>query len=131
MLSSGAMVDASHFRRTARQPVELSVRFRRDADDAALEHTGKLLDLGLGGAQVRCARPPAAGTRVVLTLTAPSAWDPLELAAEVRWVEGDRDGVFGVAFDRLGRAQAAALYELLSVSRFAAESSASGEERRK
>ncbi len=114
------MSDGAHFRRTARQPVELSVRFSRDADDAALEHAGKLLDLGLGGAQVRGARPPAVGARVRLTLTAPTAWDPLVLTAEVRWVEPVSDGAsFGVAFERLSSAQAAALYELLSVSRFA------------
>lgn len=114
------MSDGAHFRRTARRPVELAVRFRRDAEDAALEHTAKLLDLGLGGAQVRCERPPPVGVRVRLTLTAPTAWDPLELACEVRWVEEGPEGAsFGVAFDPLTRAQASALYELLSVSRFA------------
>lgn len=110
------MPEGSHFRRTARQPVELTVRFRRDADDAALEHSGTLLDLGLGGAQVQGDRALAVGARLRVTLIAPSAWDPLELPAEVRWVEGAR---FGLAFERLSRAQAAALYELLSVTRFA------------
>lgn len=114
------MSDGSHFRRTARQPVELSVRFRRDADDAALVCSATLLDLGLGGAQLRCERPPEVGARVRLTLTAPTAWDPLELACEVRWVEDGEEGpAFGVAFDALTRAQASALYELLAVSRFA------------
>lgn len=114
------MSDGAHFRRTARQPVELSVRFRRDADDAAIDYSAKLLDLGLGGAQVRSDRPPPLGSRVRLTLTAPTAWDPLELAAEVRWVdEGEEGPTFGVAFDALTRAQASALYELLAVSRFA------------
>lgn len=110
------MPEGSHFRRTAREPVELTVRFRRDADDAALEHSGTLLDLGLGGAQVQGERALGVGTRVRITLIAPSAWDPLELPAEVRWAEGVR---FGLAFERLSRAQAAALYELLSVTRFA------------
>jgi hypothetical protein len=96
--------------------VELSVRFRRDADDAALEHRGTLLDLGLGGAQVRSSRSPDVGARMRITLTAPSAWDPLDLPAEVRWADAES---FGVAFERLSRAEAAALYELLSVSRFA------------
>lgn len=110
------MPDGSHFRRTARQAVELSVRFRRDAEDAAFEHSGTLLDLGLGGAQVRSTRAPDVGARVRITLIAPSAWDPLDLPAEVRWA--DREA-FGVAFERLSRPEAAALYELLSVSRFA------------
>lgn len=113
------MPDGAHFRRTARQPVELSVRFSRDAEGAALEHAGTLLDLGLGGAQVRCARPPAVGTRLRLTLAAPTAWDPLELSGEVRWVEGGEPASFGMAFERLSPAEAAALYELLSISGFA------------
>lgn len=110
------MPEGSHFRRTARRPVELAVRFRRDADDAALEHSGTLLDLGLGGAQVRSTRAPDVGVRVRITLIAPSAWDPLDLPAEVRWADAE---AFGVAFERLSRAEAAALYQLLSVSRFA------------
>ncbi|MCZ7683531.1 MAG: PilZ domain-containing protein [Sandaracinaceae bacterium] len=114
------MSDGAHFRRTARQPVELSVRFRRDADDAALVWSAKLLDLGLGGAQLRCERPPEVGARVRLTLAAPTAWDPLELGGEVRWVEEAAEGpAFGLAFDALTPAQASALYELLAVSRFA------------
>jgi hypothetical protein len=110
------MPEGSHFRRTARRPVELAVRFRRDAEGAALEHVGTLLDLGLGGAQVRSGRAPDVGARVRITLIAPSAWDPLDLPAEVRWADAK---AFGVAFERLSRAEAAALYELLSVSRFA------------
>ena len=51
-----------------------------------------------------------------LVLSAPSAWDPLDLPAVVRWVE---DTTFGVAFGELSRAQASALYELLAASRFA------------
>lgn len=110
------MPEGSHFRRTARQPIELAVRFRRDAEDAALEHSGTLLDLGLGGAQVRSERTPDVGTRLRFTLVAPSAWDPLELSAEVRWTDG---ATFGVAFGRLSRAEAAALYRLMAASRFA------------
>jgi hypothetical protein len=124
------MPEGAHFRRTARQPVELSVRFSRDPDDAALERSGKLLDLGLGGAQVRCARPPVVGSRVRLTLAAPTAWDPLELAGEVRWVEPSDDGAaFGLAFERLSSAQAAALHELLSISGFADDEIGRGERR--
>lgn len=120
MLSSRAMAEGSHFRRTARQPLELTVRFRRDAADAPLEHSGQLVDLGLGGAQLRSDHPPEVGSPVRVVLRAPSAWDPLDLPAEVRWVERAEEGpVFGVSFVRLTEAQAAALYELLSVSRFA------------
>lgn len=92
------------------------MRYRRDADGVALEHSGKLLDLGLGGAQIRAERPPAVGTKLRVTLSAPTAWDPLDLPAQVRWADGQ---AFGVAFERLTAAQASALYELLVVSRFA------------
>jgi hypothetical protein len=112
------MGEDPHFRRTARQPVELRVTFRRDADGAPLEQSGRLVDLGLGGAQVRCERTPPVGARLRLTLTSPSAWDPLDLPAEVRWVD-DGARTFGLAFDALGRAEATALYELLSVTHFA------------
>jgi hypothetical protein len=112
------MGEDPHFRRTSREPVELTVRYRRDADDARLQQSGRLVDLGMGGAQVRCERPPTVGERIRLSLSAPSAWDPLDLPAEVRWVD-DTEGTFGLAFDPLARSQASALYELLSVSRFA------------
>jgi len=112
------MGEDPHFRRTARRPIELSVSYRRDRDDARLEQTGRLIDLGLGGAQIRCGRPPSLSTALIITLTAPSAWDPLDLPATVRWVNGP-EKTFGIAFEAISRAQASALYELLQVSRFA------------
>ena len=118
------MVDDPHFRRTARQPLELRVRFRRDARDASLEQSGRLIDLGLGGAQIACERPPMVKTRLRVELSAPTAWDPLDLEAEVRWVD-DAQGTFGVAFDSLSSAEATAMYQLLSVSRFSREGTAS------
>lgn len=107
------MVERNHFRRTARRPVELTVRYRREVE--TLEHRGRLLDLGLGGAQVRCEQAPEVGARLHIVLGSPSSWDPLDLPADVRWVDGD---VFGVAFERLSPSQAAALHELLAVSAF-------------
>ncbi|MCA9604455.1 MAG: PilZ domain-containing protein [Myxococcales bacterium] len=112
------MPEDPHFRRTARQPIELSVRYRRDSEGAPYVKAGKLVDLGLGGAQIRCERPPPIDTALRLVLTAPSAWDPLDLPAVVRWVNAEEE-TFGVAFERLSRAQAAALYDLLRASRFA------------
>lgn len=114
------MPEDPHFRRTARQPIELSVRYRRDSEGAPFEQAGKLVDLGLGGAQIKCERCPAVGTALRMVLTSPSAWDPLDLPAIVRWVNAG-DQTFGVAFERLSRAQAAALYDLLRASRFAEE----------
>lgn len=115
------MSDA-HFRRSARSPIELRVCFRRDEPGAALEKAGRIADLGMGGAFVQADRPPPVGTGLVVTLQSPTAWDPLELPAEVRWVS--EDGLaglgrgFGVKFGALAPSQAAALYELLSSSGF-------------
>ena len=111
----------SHFRRTARRAIELAVRFQRDAKGAALEQSGKLVDLGLGGAQVSCERPPARGTRVRLRFTSPSAWDPLELEGDVRWLD-EASGLFGVAFEALSPSEAAALSELLEAHDFSERS---------
>ena len=112
------MPDDAHFRKTARQPIELRVEYRRDAEDAPLQKSGRLVDLGLGGAQIRSDRPPPLDAALRIILISPSAWDPLDLPADVRWVDDDKS-TFGVAFDRLSRSQAAALYELLQVSQFA------------
>lgn len=115
------MSDA-HFRRSRRTPIELRVCFRRDEPGAALEKAGLIADLGMGGAFVQADRPPPVGAGVVVTLQSPTAWDPLELPAEVRWVS-DEGGAglgrgFGVAFRALAPSQATALYELLSSSGF-------------
>lgn len=115
------MGEDPHFRRTARQPLELGVRFRRDAANAPFERSGQLIDLGMGGAQIRHSRPPPRGARLRVQLTAPSAWDPLDLTAEVKWAEGD---AFGVQFEPLSPSEATAMYELLAATRFARESKA-------
>ncbi|MGE0788561.1 MAG: PilZ domain-containing protein [Sandaracinaceae bacterium] len=112
------MADEQHFRRTARQPIELSVQFRRDEPSAQLEMSGRLVDLGLGGVQIACRRAPPIGQALRVLLVAPSAWDPLELPGTVRWVD-DVKQTFGVEFEALRPSQASALYELLAVSRFA------------
>jgi hypothetical protein len=93
----------------------------RAFDDAPLEREGRLADLGLGGAQIRADHPPPMDVRLRITLSAPSAWDPLDLPAVVRWVDdlAVEGPVFGVAFTELSESQAEALYQLLSVSRFA------------
>jgi Tfp pilus assembly protein PilZ len=120
---------SEHFRRSARAAIELRVCFRRDEPGSALEKAGLIADLGMGGAFVQSERPPAIGTPIVLTLQAPTAWDPLELPAEVRWVSGEGEAAapaglgrgFGLKFRSLAPTQAAALYELLSSAGFAEE----------
>ncbi|MFK7984601.1 MAG: PilZ domain-containing protein [Sandaracinaceae bacterium] len=113
------MGDDPHFRRTARRPLELTVRFRKDAPDAPLETHGRLVDLGIGGAQIACERLPLAETQLRVELTAPTAWEPLDLRAIVRWVD-TAASTFGVAFPTLKGNEATALYQLVAMNRFEA-----------
>ncbi|GAB4198105.1 MAG: hypothetical protein OHK0013_06850 [Sandaracinaceae bacterium] len=99
-----------HFRRSARNAVDLRVSFRLDANDAELRKEGRVSDLGMGGIFVSCATPPPAGTAVRLFFSLPSAWDPVELSAIVRWVSATG---FGAEFRGLGAREAEALHELV------------------
>lgn len=115
------MAEDRHFRRTARQPIDLSVQFRKDDEGARLELSGQLVDFGLGGVQIRCERPPPEGERLRIVLVSPSAWDPLDLPGQVRWVDREQR-TFGVEFNGLSATDASALYELLAVTKFEGES---------
>ena len=86
-----------------------------------MEHIGRTSDIGMAGLFVEAERPPEAGTALVLAISAPSAWEPLALPAEVRWVsEGDdtHPRGFGARFSELAAHEAAALYELLTASQY-------------
>lgn len=78
---------------------------------------GSLVDVGLGGARISCLRPPPVGTRLRVALTPPTAWEPLEVPAEVRWVDGERQPGFGIAFGALTSTEANALHALLDLPR--------------
>lgn len=113
--------DEAHHRRARRQPVAAEVRVRRNHPGATLEHVGRTSDLGLGGAFIECETILPVGTPVRLTVTTPTAWEPLEIAGEVRWVvDSSEDGAtgFGVRFASLGGPEATALYELINHSAF-------------
>lgn len=109
------MANDAHFRSGPRAPVELRASFRRDAPGAVLEKGGRVSDLSVGGAFVECGDPPSEGTHLYLTFSAPTAWDPLELPAEVRW---RKPGGFGVRFRALTAAQAQALHALVAAVPF-------------
>jgi hypothetical protein len=116
MLSSApAMSDDEHFRKGARAPVELRASFRRDAPGAVLEKGGRVSDLSIGGAFVEASDPPMEGARLWLTFSTPTAWDPLELPAEVRW---RKPSGFGVQFSALTPTQAQALHALVQQTMF-------------
>lgn len=70
-------------------------------------------NIGLGGAFVLVESPPPIGTRVIVYLAAATAWEPLEITAEVRWVRLDPPVGMGVRFVDLTPAQLGALHDLL------------------
>jgi hypothetical protein len=75
-----------------------------------------LLDLGMGGARVRCSGAFTEGSLAELTLSAPSLWEPLELATRVAWVRDELEGrvVMGLHFQPNSGLQLLVLAELLT-----------------
>lgn len=104
-----------HFRRTGRRALDVQVRFRVGS---ALEQRGELVDLGVGGAHIQTTEPPRLDARVRVQLSAPTAWDPLDLTGVVRWArmrpDDEGEAGFGVEFDGVEPAQARVLHELLA-----------------
>jgi Tfp pilus assembly protein PilZ len=97
----------------------LPVRFRRDRSGATLEHAGVTHDVSIAGAFIETDSPLPVGERVRIFLASPSAWEPLEVRAEVRWVKDGDDGEpsgLGVCFDALSAEDAGALYALIHAS---------------
>jgi Tfp pilus assembly protein PilZ len=97
----------------------LEVRYQQDG--ATLVHQGRTSDLGLGGAFVESSTSPPIGTRLVVSVVTPTAWERLAIEAEVRWVHDGSDGEpagFGVRFGTLSGPIATALYELINHSAF-------------
>lgn len=85
------------------------------------EHSATVLDLGLEGAGVEGTEPFTVGERVVLRVTAPNLWDPLEVPAEVRWSvsPGPSGGVrVGLRFHADSGRTLRALAELLATTHF-------------
>lgn len=117
-----SMGDRPHFRRSRRQPVSIRVRFRRDAPGASLEREGTLIDLSVQGAFVGTTHPMAKGSQVRMVFSSPTAWEPLEVGATVRWLSdgtGSDPVGFGVRFESLSPHEATALYELVHASAYA------------
>ena len=110
-----------HFRKASRQQMALKVRFRRADGRGALEEAATTSDFGIGGVFVETARLLEPGTQVHITLTAPTAWDPLELGGIVRWISNGEHGRpqgMGVEFRQLTQVQSTALYALINASGF-------------
>lgn len=107
----------AHFRKAARAAVDLKARFRRDGARFTLERSARMSDLSVGGAFLHDSALEV-GARLVIWVTAPSAWEPLELLAEVRWT---RDEGVGVAFRSVNKTQATALRALVDAVGYARE----------
>lgn len=108
----------SHFRRTERAPIVLRAELRRGRD-AALVKPGEVSDLSVGGAYIVTSASARMGEEMWIRFVAPTAWEPLELRGEVRWVE---PGGFGVAFaGELSEAELRAVRALVEMAGFSAE----------
>lgn len=110
---------APHFRKASRQQMALKVKFRRVDGRGALEEAAMTSDFGIGGVFVETDRVLPPGTRLQITLSAPTAWDPLELGGVVRWSSSGENGRtrgMGVEFQGLTPVQSEALYALVHAS---------------
>ncbi|MCC6215824.1 MAG: PilZ domain-containing protein [Polyangiaceae bacterium] len=106
-----------HFRAAARQPVHLPAM----VEVGGRARRAVVLDLGLEGASVEGGEPLAVGDRVLLSVTAPNLWDPLDVPAEVRWSvsPGPSGGVrLGLRFHPRDGRTLRALATLLATTHF-------------
>ena len=98
-IARGELKLSTH-REHRRFPASLSVEYTCEGDAAARKAT--IDDLGAGGTFVRTQSPPAAGTRVDLSIGVPGG-APVHASGVTAWVKtgpGDAAG-FGVDFDPL------------------------------
>jgi len=100
------MTDCRDDRRTvARIPIQLRVEYRR-MNGFLADYTK---NLSRGGTFIRTARPLPPGSRFHLQLCAPCGEPPIELLAEVAWVEeGGAEPGMGVRFVWRGHEERAA-----------------------
>lgn len=106
-------------RQSRRSQVKVDVSMRHG------EHfeKGQLVDLGTGGLFIHCEQLPPIGNTVDLELSVPTAWEPLKIKAQVRWInEGliprSQRG-FGAEFMNLREQVHSAVQELLWIHQVA------------
>lgn len=111
------MGERPHFRSGGRRTVHLPVKFRlgSTSEHGVLEHSGKTVDLGMGGAFIESATVPEVGASVELLLSSPTAWEVLEIPGRVAWhrARSSSGHGFGMRFEELSPTVASALFELL------------------
>ena len=94
-VASGSLARAAGQRRYLRVPVDVPVTW--EVDGEIVRREAALVDIGAGGAYVRCAGGVPTGTDVVLHVLAPGAVAPLDIAGTVVWAPSTGQG-FGVEF---------------------------------
>ena len=107
------MPGLDHFRAEQRHRVNLAAHIAAPGSRKAVPCL--LLDLGLGGAKIRCSDSFAEGDLVELTLSAPTLWEPLALQVQVAWVRDEFEGrvLMGLHFQPSSGVQLLILAELL------------------
>lgn len=116
---------AGHFRAHARRRVRFHVGL--SGLRSGTERQAHVVDVSVAGAGVETDEPLVPGERISVTLSTPSLWDPLVLAAVVAWAHPPRaidelDALgrprvvarAGLAFDYPDPAAALAMFELLA-----------------
>jgi hypothetical protein len=104
------------FRACERRAVHLPARlngFEADVGEVLL------VELGLTGGRVNCARPVPIGINVQLELQPPNLWDPLRIAAKVVWCEPRDERFFiGLEFELGGAPIMGLLLELMTAGKY-------------
>lgn len=105
-----------HFRARARADMRVVVKWRPKTASTGTEVDATTKNLGVGGAFLPTPVPLPVGTEVIVLLSSPTSWDPLELPAVVRWITetGDDTGM-GVQFTSMSDKDVVRLNDLLSL----------------
>ena len=99
--------------------MEVVVRWRPASAAPGTEVDATTRNLGVGGAFLPTPVPLPIGTHVVVLLSSPTSWDPIDIPAVVRWVtdpgtEGKEPGM-GVQFLEMSDKDVVRLNDLLSL----------------
>lgn len=108
-----------HFRALARRSVNLQVSVI--AGGGSWQRSGRMVDLGLGGARLTLSDAVPVGSPVALIIDAPHLWDPLRVDGVVTWVNESNNGgaaSMGVRFSPTSGPLLRTLTDLLEAAAF-------------
>jgi uncharacterized protein (TIGR02266 family) len=107
-----------HFRTRARAEMRVIVKWRPASAAAGSEVDATTTNLGVGGAFLPSKVPLPVGTAVVVLLSSPTSWDPIEIPAVVRWVTEagtEKEAGMGVQFLEMSDRDVVRLNDLLQL----------------